>query len=212
MTWMLVDLIRVDREIQSSSYESPDSRGTRNDHESVSGFQWRIREVLSAGDHKVSYWANQKILGEIKEAQGRLYQSAGNPFLKMVFKEDVFIPLENALEWGPSDQDFNWLGAPTKDHWDILVGAGFKPEYIVGSNRYQKYLGGGSEGSDQHKISVVLHWATGGAFGRGDSANVYNPTLHGILSKDLQGDGSPHVSDKKGETDIKRVSLTVHKL
>ncbi len=215
MTWLLVDLVKVDKEIQSSSYESPDTRGTRNDHESVSEFRWSIRGSLSTGDRKVSYWAHQKVLSEIAEAKNRLYQSTGNRFLQMVIQEDVFIPLEEALAWKTPQEEgekFSWLETPTESYWKTLVDAGFVPEFIQGSNRYQSFCGGGSEGSRKHKISIVLFWATGGAFGRGEPADVYHPTLHGVMSKDLTGEGSPSVAERRGGVVPKRGMLSVHKL
>ena len=215
MTWLLVDLVKINKEIKSSSYESPDTRGTRNDHESVTGFRWIVRGSLDAGDRKVSYWIAPAVQSQISEASGRLYGSTGNQFLQLIFREDVFVPLNVALSWSqPSNDSLSWLGAPTKLHWQVLVDSGFKPEFITGSNTYQSFCGGGSESSEQYRISLVLFWPTAGSFGRAEPADVYHPTLHGVSSGDLKEVyGAPSVLGKKsGEAVPKRLSLSVNKL
>ena len=180
MRFLWVDIIAHVHQYTLES-ESPDGRIDK-DRRSWWTFSWNIRKFLKSGDRKIQYWLADKLLTQISEAGARIFlEDLKNPFLELSYKQNVFFKLENAIKWESWEpEDIAWLKTAVGEDWESLYNAGYDR---------------GEYGQKLQNPTAILVWWTDGAFNRGEPAEVFHPTLHGIYSQDMLGMfGRPNIS------------------
>jgi len=188
--------------------------GTRDTTIDTSNYQWQsAKGAYYGGDKKVEYWLAPGLLSELQQAKTSLYNQPTNRFLKLGMKDDSCIAVQEAIKW--SDHRLEMLIDPNATHWAALVDAGYEAEFI--GNRRASYGAQGGVTYSDYKIGLILCWRTGGSIARGEPGEVFHPSFHSVMSRDLiAGQGGPYVKmtggwTEKGEGKVEPLELAVLK-